>query len=142
MRVVLIWNLVIDNGEDSAEGMDQYMREGASGSLAETFGGYVFWYSVVGSGAGADSCSRLLILWEHRFYGTSMPNITADMQFEPKQLESYLEFLTIEQAMEDVVVFARDFSYPGLPSVDLTPGTTPWVFIGKRSCAVYLILGR
>lgn len=34
-------NIVVDNGEDSAEGMDQYLREGASGSLAETFGGYV-----------------------------------------------------------------------------------------------------
>lgn len=33
--------IVIDNGEDSAEGMEQYLREGASGSLAETFGGYV-----------------------------------------------------------------------------------------------------
>lgn len=31
--------LVIDNGEASAEGMDQYLRDGASGSLAETFNG-------------------------------------------------------------------------------------------------------
>lgn len=66
-----------------------------------------------------------------------MPNITADMQFEPKQLEAYLKYLTIEQAMEDVAVFARDFSYPGLPSVDLTPGAVPWVFIGERSCTVH-----
>lgn len=70
-----------------------------------------------------------------------MPDITADMQFEPKQLGSYLKFLTIEQAMEDVAVFARDFSFPGLPGEDLTPGVTPWVFIGKRSCIVHLALG-
>lgn len=89
----------------------------------------------------ADSCFRLLILWEHRFYGTSMPGVAADMQFEPEQLGSYLKFLTIEQAMEDVAVFARDFSFPGLPGVDLTPGVTPWVFIGKRSCIVHLALG-
>lgn len=70
-----------------------------------------------------------------------MPNMTADMQFEPEQLEPYLEHLTIEQAMEDVVVFARDFSYPGLPNVDLTPGVTPWVFIGTRSYTIQLALG-
>lgn len=62
-----------------------------------------------------------------------MPNMTSDMQFEPEQLESYLTYLTVEQAMEDVAVFARGFSYPGLPSVDLTPGVVPWVFVGGRS---------
>lgn len=44
-------NIVIDNGEDSAEGMEQYLREGASGSLAETFGGYVLWL-MFGDGDG------------------------------------------------------------------------------------------
>lgn len=62
-----------------------------------------------------------------------MPNMTADMQFKPAQLGPYLKYLTIEQAMEDVFVFARDFSYPGLQNVDLTPGATPWVFVGKRT---------
>lgn len=65
-----------------------------------------------------------------------MPNMTSDMQFEPEQLESYLMYLTIEQAMEDIAVFARDFSYPGLPSVDLTPGVVPWVFVGGHSSAI------
>lgn len=60
-----------------------------------------------------------------------MPNITADMQFEPAQLEQYLQYHTIEQAMEDVAAFARQFSFDGLPAVDLKPGTTPWVFVGK-----------
>lgn len=117
--------------------MEQYLREGASGSLAETFGGYVC-VRVLMRLAGADHplCFSLLILWEHRFYGTSMPNMTSDMQFEPEQLESYLTYLTVEQAMEDVSVFARSFSYPGLPSVDLTPGVVPWVFVGGRSSAI------
>lgn len=57
--------------------------------------------------------------------------MTADMQFEPTHLEQYLKYHTIEQAMEDVAVFAKGFSYPGLPNVDLKPGNTPWVFVGK-----------
>lgn len=68
-----------------------------------------------------------------------MPNMTADMQFTPEQLEPYLQYLTVEQAMEDVAVFARGFSYPGLPGVDLTPGVVPWVFIGRRSSFLQLL---
>lgn len=39
--------LVIDNGEASADGMEQYLREGASGSLASEFNGFVVGFFVM-----------------------------------------------------------------------------------------------
>lgn len=56
--------------------------------------------------------------------------MTSDMQFRPDQLAEYLRFQTVEQALEDIVVFARAFSFPRLSGVDLRPGNTPWVFLG------------
>ncbi|PSR72211.1 hypothetical protein PHLCEN_2v11918 [Hermanssonia centrifuga] len=77
----------------------------------------------------------LAILWEHRFYGASLPfpinkNTTADQW----------QFLTTEQALEDVVYFADKFTLPStihsqvssgnLSSVSLHPSVTPWVWLG------------
>ncbi|KAJ8695620.1 hypothetical protein PTI98_008204 [Pleurotus ostreatus] len=76
----------------------------------------------------------LAILWEHRFYGDSLPfpvnrNTTADQW----------KFLNTEQALEDVIFFANSFggssSHRNDPSagplaLPVHPSTTPWVFLG------------
>ncbi|KAF4569423.1 hypothetical protein EYR36_009214 [Pleurotus pulmonarius] len=74
----------------------------------------------------------LAILWEHRFYGDSLPfpvnrNTTADQW----------KFLNTEQALEDVIFFANSFgssyrndSSAGPLALSVHPSTTPWVFLG------------
>ncbi|TBU61392.1 serine carboxypeptidase S28-domain-containing protein [Dichomitus squalens] len=80
------------------------------------------------------------ILWEHRYYGDSLPfpaneNTTAEQW----------QFLTTDQALEDVVYFAKRFSLPSAgpgpfdnasgPSSEvrnnpLHPSNTPWIWLG------------
>ncbi|TFK83763.1 hypothetical protein K466DRAFT_665602 [Polyporus arcularius HHB13444] len=82
----------------------------------------------------------LAILWEHRYYGDSLPfpvngNTTAEQW----------RFLTTEQALEDVVYFANNFSLSSarpnaaLNGTDATelaadntlhPSNTPWIWLG------------
>ena len=64
------------------------------------------------------------IVWEHRYYGESLPGdpLTADTD------QADLQYLTIEQALEDVASFARNFTRSN--HTDLTPDKTPWVFVG------------
>jgi len=76
-----------------------------------------------------------LILFEHRFYGQSAPitSVSTDLAGASRgQLSQYFKYHTIEQALEDVVYFATNFTYDleEYPSQDLTPGKTPWVWIG------------
>ncbi|KAF3910661.1 hypothetical protein ABW21_db0206050 [Orbilia brochopaga] len=81
----------------------------------------------------------LLILWEHRFYGESAPITNVSLNIgnaTPKELTDFYKFHTIEQALEDVPVFANNFTYTfknwpaNTPQPVLTPDKTPWVFIG------------
>ena len=68
--------------------------------------------------------SGMGIVWEHRYYGESLPG-------EPLSLNTTaedLQYLTIEQALEDVAYFARAFTRSNY--TDLTPDKTPWVFVG------------
>ncbi|KAM5544287.1 hypothetical protein V8D89_001947 [Ganoderma adspersum] len=79
------------------------------------------------------------ILWEHRYYGDSLPfpvngNTTAEQW----------QFLTTDQALEDVVYFANRFTLPSVrfdaanassgpdvaPRNPLHPSNTPWVWLG------------
>ncbi|KIJ30722.1 hypothetical protein M422DRAFT_267663 [Sphaerobolus stellatus SS14] len=69
--------------------------------------------------------SGLAILWEHRFYGASLPfpvngNTTADQW----------KYLTTEQALEDVVYFSNNLNVKGLDSALLKPNVAPWVWVG------------
>jgi hypothetical protein len=66
------------------------------------------------------------IFWEHRYYGTSLP----EHDHGKENPEKYFRYLTAEQALADVPFFAWDFSLPRLPNTDLTPAGTPWIFIG------------
>ncbi|EKM50837.1 uncharacterized protein PHACADRAFT_130303 [Phanerochaete carnosa HHB-10118-sp] len=75
------------------------------------------------------------VLWEHRFYGDSLPFPVND-----NTTTEQWQFLTTEQALEDVVYFADRFTLPSStqsqnPSVNfssaaLHPSLTPWVWIG------------
>lgn len=106
----------------------------------EGAGSPVFIYDI-GEGDGSDTAPEILqegwfkdmvdsfggigIALEHRYYGASTPvNITIDTDPED------LVFLTVEQALADVAVFAANFSRPTYPDIDLTPSSTPWIFIG------------
>ena len=74
----------------------------------------------------------LVILWEHRFFGASQ-YFTPDEYGILGGQEAY-QYLTIEQALEDVVYFATHFnsSSPNVaPNLEaLKPGNTPWIMIG------------
>ncbi|KAF3930349.1 hypothetical protein ABW19_dt0208967 [Dactylella cylindrospora] len=75
--------------------------------------------------------NRLLILFEHRFYGESalLTDVSENLYYASRsELTDFYKYHTIEQALEDVVVFANNFTYGGFE--DLTPDKTPWVWIG------------
>jgi len=66
-----------------------------------------------------------MIVFEHRFYGGSLPNgLTLESG------EDLYQYLTIEQALADVAALASNFSVKGIKS-DLTSSATPWVFVGS-----------
>lgn len=65
------------------------------------------------------------ISWEHRYYGESVP-VRIDNETDPEDMK----FLTVEQALADVAAFASNFSHPDYADIDLTPTSTPWIFVG------------
>ncbi|KAJ4488343.1 peptidase S28 [Lentinula aciculospora] len=85
----------------------------------------------------------LAILWEHRYYGDSLP-FAVNKNTTPQQWQ----FLTTEQALEDVVFFAHSFSKNSSSSsfsagstvnstadiepqrLPVHPSVTPWVWLG------------
>ncbi|KAF8999273.1 serine carboxypeptidase S28-domain-containing protein [Cyathus striatus] len=77
----------------------------------------------------------LAILWEHRFYGDSLPFPVND-----NTTANQWQFLTTEQALEDVVFFANSFRQTSTQEVHTSgnapndfpvhPSGTPWVFLG------------
>jgi hypothetical protein len=73
----------------------------------------------------ADHFHGIAIVWEHRFYGNSSP-VNVSLNTPAKDFE----FLTTEQALADLPTFAWGFSRKNFPDIDLTPGGTPWVFMG------------
>ncbi|EGX53075.1 hypothetical protein AOL_s00007g24 [Orbilia oligospora ATCC 24927] len=85
--------------------------------------------------AMAKRFNGLLILFEHRFYGQSAPTTKTSQslaQASRRQLTEFFKFHTIEQALEDVVYFAKNFTYDleEYPKQVLTPDKTPWIWIG------------
>lgn len=109
--------------------MEGNLTTGAYGSFAERFNGYIDislseYFPEIVVETNLPTRNRLLILWEHRFYGSSLPTIPSNFSFTPSQLSTYFAHHTIEQALEDVAVFARTFN------TSVHPSTTPWVFIG------------
>ena len=75
----------------------------------------------------------LIIGWEHRFYGESLPfPLNSSSGIFEAGVDAY-RHLTVEQALEDVVYFAKHFAPPGYnPKLSqyLSPSKTPWIWIG------------
>ncbi|USP76195.1 peptidase s28 [Curvularia clavata] len=69
------------------------------------------------------------ILWEHRFYGQSTPLIDRKVNITVDTPPEAFEFFTTEQALEDFVTFAKQFSRKDI-DYKLTPDHTPWVWVG------------
>jgi hypothetical protein len=72
----------------------------------------------------------IAIVWEHRFYGESLPfalNATTGLAHDGYDAYKYLNN---EQALEDVVYFATHFQPPGHENDALTSDSTPWIWIG------------
>ncbi|KAF9787086.1 peptidase S28 [Thelephora terrestris] len=69
------------------------------------------------------------IVWEHRYYGESLP-----FPINNETTKEQWQFHTVEQALEDVIYFAQRFSFPHPDSRTASyrpyPSTTPWIFIG------------
>ncbi|OCH89254.1 hypothetical protein OBBRIDRAFT_732955 [Obba rivulosa] len=110
---------LFDSGEQNAEPLlPYYLQEyhglSATMQLAKRYGG-------------------LAILWEHRFYGDSLPFPVND-----NTTTAQWQFLTTDQALEDVVYFANAFTLPAsanktsgseIPN-PVHPSITPWVWLG------------
>ncbi|RMZ68518.1 peptidase s28 [Pyrenophora seminiperda CCB06] len=71
------------------------------------------------------------ILWENRGYGQSW-NVPINNSTPPEAFE----FLTLEQTLEDLVVFAQQFSVKGI-NEKLTPDQRPWIHYGGSAGAVH-----
>ncbi|EEP78155.1 predicted protein [Uncinocarpus reesii 1704] len=100
--------IIFDGGEGDAQGLANYYLEDQTSyivQLLQEFGG-------VG------------LVWEHRYYGQSNPYPVND-----NTPASQLQYLSNEQALNDLPYFARTFRRRSI-SYDLTPRSTPWVMIG------------
>ncbi|KAF3911913.1 hypothetical protein ABW21_db0207558 [Orbilia brochopaga] len=111
---VIFHDIGESTAEDYAVGMTD--EQDFSVSIAKRFGG-------------------LLVVFEHRFYGESAPHtaVAEDLySASPGELTDFYKYLTIEQALEDVVYFASNFTYDFRDRLaqQLTPDKTPWVFLG------------
>lgn len=74
----------------------------------------------------------LAVIWEHRFYGESLPfNVDSATGYASGGQTAY-KYLTNEQALEDTVYFAQNFKPTNLQQhwTSLSPNRTPWVIIG------------
>lgn len=88
----------------------------------------------------------LAIAWEHRYFGQSLPfpfelkngsavDLDGCVQYgqclnRPINSSTSYKWLTIDQALEDVILFANNFQLKDLDH-NLTAGSTPWIFIGS-----------
>ncbi|KAL4787647.1 serine carboxypeptidase S28-domain-containing protein [Aspergillus varians] len=81
--------------------------------------------------------SAVGIVWEHRYYGDSLPYpITNNTPPEN------WKYLTTRQALADIPVFAENFTRPALSDFDLTPESTPWVMVGGSYPGIRAALTR
>ncbi|KAF2273112.1 peptidase S28 [Westerdykella ornata] len=71
-----------------------------------------------------DKYQGIGIVWEHRYYGNSTPE-PINVNTPPEAFK----WLNTEQSLADVDRFAWQFKRKDI-SYDLTPKTTPWIFVG------------
>ncbi|KAI9838252.1 MAG: hypothetical protein M1819_005519 [Sarea resinae] len=98
---------VFDAGEGNAEGYLGYLVSG------NFFSGFLQEFNGMG------------LLWEHRYYGESAP-----YEINDSTPSKDFQYLTYQQALADIPYFAANFSRSDFPDQDLTPKSTPWIFVG------------
>ncbi|CZR68601.1 uncharacterized protein PAC_18500 [Phialocephala subalpina] len=84
----------------------------------------------------AKTYNGVAVVWEHRFFGESMPfktNKTTGIAFDGYDAYKYLNN---EQALEDVVYFAEHFQPPGHEGRKISSNSTPWIVIGGSYAGV------
>jgi hypothetical protein len=81
--------------------------------------------------------NHIFIIQEHRYYGASTP-----FPINNSTPSSAFRYLTTEQALADVSIFAWRFNMTSLPLANLTPGGTPWIFIGGSYSGIRAALMR
>ena len=75
----------------------------------------------------------IAIMWEHRFYGDSMPFSVSNLSGAALDGPEAYKYLTNEQALEDAVYFAKNFNPPGYNVFEMEAmraDRRPWVWIG------------
>ncbi len=79
----------------------------------------------------AEQFNGMAVLWEHRFYGESLPfPLDKETGLAAAGYDAY-KYLNNEQALEDVVYFANNFQPPGYEgTTHLLPTEAPWIWIG------------
>ncbi|PTU22462.1 hypothetical protein P175DRAFT_0401593, partial [Aspergillus ochraceoroseus IBT 24754] len=85
----------------------------------------------------AAELNGVVVGWEHRYYGYSRPVPLNDTSGLPLADAPGYMYLTVEQALEDVVYFANNFNQTTLgenrvlnSTTNLGPYQTPWIFVG------------
>ena len=71
----------------------------------------------------------IAVVWEHRFYGQSLPFPVDNTTGKPVAEEEAYKYLTNEQALEDLVYFATHFKPTGY-SEAITSNSTPYIWTG------------
>ena len=87
----------------------------------------------------AQEFNGVAIALEHRYYGQSHP-VAMDPESIPIAGLAGFRYLTLEQALEDVVYFAHHLTTTPMPEsevltavgpeLDLRPSRTPWIWVG------------
>lgn len=84
----------------------------------------------------AQQYNGLVVLWEHRYFGLSLPvpfNESRVTYIAPIDDPQGWAYLTVEQALADVAYFAKNMSTGGYQRDNMTaldPSNTPWIWIG------------
>ncbi|KAK7014785.1 hypothetical protein VNI00_019258 [Paramarasmius palmivorus] len=73
-------------------------------------------------GQFAQKFNGATIVLEHRFFGDSNP--------QPDLSEKSLKYLTIQQAMNDLVYFAKNVKLPMPGGDQVPPNKVPWILVG------------
>ena len=75
----------------------------------------------------------IALIWEHRFYGSSLPfEVNQTTGLAVAGYDAY-KYLNNEQALQDVVYFATHFSPPGYREEEcasMRANAAPWVWVG------------
>lgn len=81
------------------------------------------------------------VVWEHRYYGESVPFVNGNLTGKSLTADQW-KYLTVQQALEDVVYFSSRFNTSKADAATLAPSKTPWIFMGGSYPGVRAALMR